>query len=307
MNGALKIGTDCSGIEAPIQALDQMGIEYNHLFSSEIDKWARKSILANYNPKVLYDDMTQERDLPKLDIYVCGFPCQPFSMVGRRKGSKDERSNIFIHVINTIKKTKPKLFILENVRGIMSIEKGQYFKKIKELLNELEEKNGYKVNYWILNTKDYGIPQNRERLYIVGSFLDLKVPEKIECKSIESYIDYTNTEKEEYSPTYMKKYDQFKDATFCTPGSLYIGNKYQVNPNYSSTITTNDLWNIKLQRKATINECLALQGFPTTFDKNDGYKPFIKVVSNTQMRKQIGNSMSVNVLKAIFNEWFESS
>lgn len=295
----LKIGTDCSGIEAPIQALLQLGIKFDHKFSSDIDKYARQSIEANYEPDTLFNDMTEDRKLPEVDIYVCGFPCQPFSTLGKRKGSRDPRGNIFLHCIEAIKKSKPILFILENVRGIITIEKGSYFSAIREQLGQLVD---YEVHYWILNTKNYGIPQNRERLYIIGIKKEklcsqLDFPETMECEPVENFIDYGTTCIDEYSPTYQKKYDQFKDATFVCLSSLYL-NGSKVNPLYSSTIVASHAtWCIPMHRKATIKECLQLQGFPITFKQ---------VVSDTQMRRQIGNSMSVNVLMVIFDECFRS-
>lgn len=286
----MNIGTDCSGIEAPIQALKQLKIPHNHLFSSDINKYARQSIKANYDPEILFEDMTKDRELPKLDVYVCGFPCQPFSIAGQRLASSDPRGNIFLHCVKTIKQTDPSLFILENVKGILTAEGGNYMKTIKLELEKLD----YNVLYWVLNTKDYGIPQNRERLYIIGTKGRIpNIPEKIKCNPIESYIDTSVTEKEEYCNTYKRVYEQFKDGTFTTPGSLRP-NKYKINPTCSSTIISScPLWCIPMQRKATIKECLSLQGFPTDFKQ---------VVSDTQMRKQIGNSMSVNVLMEIFKE-----
>lgn len=163
----LSIATDCSGIEAPIQALLQMKIKFKHKWSSEIDPFARQSLLANYKPETLYTDITQ-RDhtkLPYVDIYVCGFPCQPFSSLGKRLGTNDSRGNIMLHCIETIKHSKPTLFILENVKRFKTIEKSQPF---NFLIQQLESLN-YNVAHFVLNTKDYGLPQNRERIYIIGT------------------------------------------------------------------------------------------------------------------------------------------
>lgn len=296
----IKVGTDCSGIEAPIQALDKLGIKYEHLFSSEIDKNARLSILANYNPKVLFEDMTKDRTLPKLDLYVCGFPCQPFSMAGYRKGSEDSRGNIFIHCVSTIIQTEPSVFILENVKGIMSVQGGEYFKFI---LNELSGLKNYAVKYVILNTKDYGIPQNRERLFVVGLMKskmvrELQTPEKIVCEDIKTYVDKSCIIKNEYSNTNKKRYVQFKDSIFANLDVLFTKNiNNRVNPNYCPTITAGGyVWCVAMQRKATIKELLSLQGFPINLKQ---------VVSDNTFKKQIGNSMSVNVLFYLLKECFE--
>ncbi len=123
----IKIGTDCSGIEAPIQALQQLKIPFQHSFSCEIDKYALQSIEANYHPEKIYHDMTKRNhsSLPDIDFYVCGFPCQSFSLMGKKMGSNDTRSNIMYQCIRVIKKKMPKIFILENVKNFKYIEKGK--------------------------------------------------------------------------------------------------------------------------------------------------------------------------------------
>jgi DNA (cytosine-5)-methyltransferase 1 len=301
----IRIGTECSGIEAPIQALKKLGVKFDHIFSCEIDPIARKSILSNYKPKYLYTDITDiksKKRLPEdtcIDMYVCGFPCQPFSSSGLRLGSSDSRSNIFEYCIKSIKDTKTTLFVLENVIGIMSINNGLYFEYIKEKLDSLKE---YNIHFCKLNTKDYGIPQNRKRIYIVGILKnkiisEFKVPEHISCKDINSYIDKTVTVKDKYCDTYMNKYKLFKNGTFVNLGTIIPFQKSKINPKYSSTITaSSDLWCIPLHRRATVKEHLALQGFP---------KNFKQVVSDSQLKKQIGNSMSVNVLEHLFTACFK--
>jgi DNA (cytosine-5)-methyltransferase 1 len=123
----MNIGTDCSGIEAPIQALSQLNIPFHHKWSCEIDKFARQSIQSNYEPEIMFTDITQ-RDhslLPDIDLYVCGFPCQPFSLMGLKRVTEDPRSNIMIQCIETIKSKLPNLFILENVKNFKFIQKGE--------------------------------------------------------------------------------------------------------------------------------------------------------------------------------------
>jgi DNA (cytosine-5)-methyltransferase 1 len=169
----IRIGTDCSGIEAPVEALKQLGISFEHSFSCEKDKYALQSIKANYKPEKIYTDITKRKHglLPDIDIYVCGFPCQPFSLMGNKMGTEDSRSNIMYQCIKVIKKKLPKVFILENVKNFKFIEKGKPFNYLISELKKVKNKNkelAYNVYFDILNTKDYGIPQNRERLFIVG-------------------------------------------------------------------------------------------------------------------------------------------
>jgi DNA (cytosine-5)-methyltransferase 1 len=327
----LKVGTDCSGIEAPIQALSSLCKKYSkkgqqitidHKFSSDIDPYCRQSILANYSPEILYQDMKKRNynELPRLDVYVCGFPCQPFSSSGLRKGTEDSRAKIFPYVVKTIKKTIPTIFILENVAGIITIHNGTYFKYIidslesiryacseqSSVLNNTNGLNGqrcYNVYYKVLDTKEYGIPQNRKRVFIVGILkskeqTEFCFPKPIKCRSIMTYIDKSVTHKESYNKTYSNKKKLFKDATFANIGTIHPDQKASLGPKYSSTlVSSSDLWCIPMHRRATIKECLSLQGFP---------KDFKQVVSDTQMKRQIGNSMSVNVLVHLFESCFKS-
>jgi DNA (cytosine-5)-methyltransferase 1 len=296
----IRIGTDCSGIEAPIQALKKLGIKYDHIFSCDIDKYAKKSMEANYTPKNVYDDIITQKKEHNLDMYVCGFPCQPFSMAGNRLGQEDKRGNIFNECVKNIKNTNTKVFVLENVKGILSINNGEYWTYIKNTLNELEK---YNIYHKVLNTKDYGIPQNRERVYIIGIRKDIQketfnYPKKIKCTNIMTFIEKSYTEKNEYSNTFKKSFPQFKNSIFANLSVLRFKNvNNKINPNYCPTITAGgELWCVYMHRRATLKELLSLQGFP---------KDFKQVVSNTQFKKQIGNSMSVNVLEKLFIEIFK--
>jgi DNA (cytosine-5)-methyltransferase 1 len=180
----MKIGTDFSGIGSPEMALKLLDIEHEQVFACEIDKYARKSFEAIHgNPQRFYEDITKRdhSEIPQLDLYVAGFPCQAFSMAGKRKGFDDVRGTLFFNVAEFIKINQPKCFILENVKGLLSHDGGKTFQTIISLLTDnggtangqifipyFEDGLGYHVYYKVLNTKEYGIPQNRERVFIVG-------------------------------------------------------------------------------------------------------------------------------------------
>jgi DNA (cytosine-5)-methyltransferase 1 len=165
-------------------ALKLLNIEHEQVFACEIDKYARKSFEAIHgNPQTFYKDITKRdhSEIPQLDLYVAGFPCQAFSMAGKRKGFDDVRGTLFFNVAEFIKINQPKCFILENVKGLLSHDGGKTFQTIISLLTDnggtangqifipyFEDGLGYHVYYKVLNTKDYGIPQNRERIFIVG-------------------------------------------------------------------------------------------------------------------------------------------
>ena len=295
---SIRIGTDCSGIEAPIQALQKLGIPFKHVFSSDIDKYCRESILANYEPEILYEDLTKRDNskVPDIDLYICGFPCQSFSIAGKRKGMKEKRGQIFWHCVDLIETKRPAVFILENVKGLLTINDGKTFNKI---IKTLEEINGYTIQYALLNTKDFGIPQHRERIYIIGTKFqfDFQLPQQ-KMKSLASFVDKTDTLSKSIPPYVIKT----GLLSRIPPDSIFIDINFALSsfPNsnlYSPSITTAGLWCVPMQRNANIKELLALQNFP---------KSFKQVVSNTQMKKQIGNSMSVCVLLAIFKMLYKA-
>ena len=135
------------------------------VFSSEIDKFAIKTYQANFGDTP-YGDITKvdEKDIPDHDILVGGFPCQAFSQAGLKRGFEDTRGTLFFEIARIIKYKRPKAFLLENVRNLLSHDKGNTYKVIENTLIEL----GYEVNLLVYKAKDFGVPQNRERIYIVG-------------------------------------------------------------------------------------------------------------------------------------------
>jgi DNA (cytosine-5)-methyltransferase 1 len=306
----LRIGTDCSGIEAPIQALTQLGIPFTHVFSSDIDKFCIQSIKANYKPQILFGDkdgpfpdgdITKRsiEDVPDIDLYVCGFPCQPFSTAGNRNGFEDERGNVFFSCLDVIKVKQPKYFILENVKGLLSHDKenkkdkyGRTWSIIWTRIQELE-KYGYKIKYKVMNTRDYGIPQDRSRLYIVGTKKNFRWPEYKPLENILSYVDHTDNITYITSNRHNSILDRINsDQVFIEFAFGVSKTRSYINANkYSCCITASTrLWCIPKHRYANIKELLNLQGFSDNF---------VQVVCNTRLKKQIGNSMSVNVIRDI--------
>lgn len=293
----IKIGTDCSGIDAPIQALKQLGVPYEHVFSCEIDKWCVETLKANYDIPIIFNDMVSRKtkDIPDVDLYVCGFPCQPFSQAGSRKGLYDTRGTIFHNCLDIIKTKNPKYFVLENVKNILTHDKGKTWKVIIE---ELEKLQGYHISYKLLNTRDYGIPQNRERVYIVGTMNKIfEWPTPIPTHlNILDFVDHDNQERVEWKR--KTNIDNVSDgAVFVDVDFLHYTN-YPNADKYSPCVVArgSSLWCVPYHRYATPKELGMLQGFPSDFKQ---------VVSNSQMKKQFGNSMSVNVLVEIFRKLLE--
>ena len=133
---------------------------------SEIDKYAIKVYERNFNGHTNYGDATtiNPKDLPDFDLLVGGFPCQAFSIAGKRKGFDDTRGTLFFDIARILSKKRPKHLVLENVKGLLSHDSGKTFQTILGILADL----GYAVEWQVLNSKDFGVPQNRERVIIVG-------------------------------------------------------------------------------------------------------------------------------------------
>lgn len=149
----------------------EVGIQNSNLkgevvFSSEMDKHAAASYLSNFKDHNLQGDITKidERDIPDHDFLVAGFPCQAFSIAGRQKGFDDTRGTLFFDVARILKEKQPKYFLLENVKNLVSHDGGKTFKTIIATLDEV----GYTIDFTIINSLEAGLPQNRERTYIVG-------------------------------------------------------------------------------------------------------------------------------------------
>lgn len=280
------------------------------IFSSDIDKWANETYFLNFGeyPK---GDITKipEEIIPDHDILCAGFPCQPFSIGGYRKGFCDTRGTLFFEIERILKAKQPKAFLLENVKGLTNHDKGKTFKVIKESLNKL----GYKIFFKVLNSKDYGVPQNRERIYIVG-FKDktvaFKFPEPVKSKVNINDLLEKNVKGHELSETaskHLKKhYAHFLEkkevneeypmfATEIRPSRCSLRND-GCSPCLTAKMGTggnNVPALVQENRKLTVRECLRLQGFPESYKMRENY---------SQSYKQIGNSVSVPVIKLIAKE-----
>ena len=297
----LKIGTDCSGIEAPIQALEKIckvnNLKYEHIFSSENNQYAIDCLKENYTPNILYGDIQKRnvKDIPDIDIYVSGFPCQPFSKANKFKTKVDPRLNLFENCLDVIVEKEPKIFILENVKTLVTLNKGSYF---NEILSRLENNGKYNVNWKVMNSKDYGIPQSRDRLYIIGilkteSKKEFEFPSKKKMKKINSFIDTKNNDKIPIKESNKELFQNIPtDSVFIDIG--FRKSKFVNSNKWAPCITAQpNMWCVPKQRKATVKEYLSLQGFPKTFKQP-------KNISDHQMKIRVGNSMTVDVIEALF-------
>ncbi|WP_375562773.1 DNA cytosine methyltransferase [Bernardetia sp. OM2101] len=288
------------GIRIPFQ---ELGGEC--VFTSELDKFAQITYEANFGEKPKGDiTKIHEEDIPTFDILLAGFPCQAFSIAGKRLGFEDTRGTLFFDIARIIKYHRPKAFLLENVKGLINHNKKQTFKTIKETLYQL----GYNVHFKVLNAKKFGVPQNRERIYIVGFLedvafdfpLDLNIPVKL-GDILDEEIDerYTISDKLWESHQARKKRNLEKGWGFGY--SLFTEES-----EYTSTISARyykDGSEVLIAqknnnpRKLTPREAGRLQGFPESF---------IIPVSDTQAYKQFGNSVAVPVIRAVAKEMLHS-
>ena len=177
----IKVGSDFSGVGAFNQALMRLGIEYDEVFACDMDKFARETFIHNYGEPKYYPKDVYEREIPKesLDIYMTSPPCQAFSLAGKRLGKDDKRGVLFFNSHEFIKKNKPRYFIFENVKGLLSDDNGNTFKEWVNMLGgksvnglpvlfPYEDSVPYHIYYKVMNAKKHGVPQNRERVFIVG-------------------------------------------------------------------------------------------------------------------------------------------
>lgn len=177
----IKVGSDFSGVGAFNQALIRLGIPYKEVFACDMDKYARQTFVHNYGKPEYYPTNVYDRQIPSepLDIYMTSPPCQAFSLAGKRLGKEDQRGILFFNSHEFIKVNNPRYFIFENVKGLLSDDNGKTFQEWVNLLGG-KSVNGDSVLfpypdsvpyhlYWkVLNAKDYGVPQNRERIFLIG-------------------------------------------------------------------------------------------------------------------------------------------
>lgn len=275
------------------------------VFSSEWDKYAQKMYEANFGEKPFGDiNEIEPKDIPNHDILLAGFPCQPFSIAGKQLGFADTRGTLFFNIEAIIEAKQPKAFLLENVKRLRTHDKGRTLGVILEKLKNL----GYTTYHKVLNTLDYGLPQKRERIYIVGfkEPIHFKFP-----KPLKPYKPLSEVlEKEEDVPkNYFlsdrlreKRLNAVKGKRVPPKPSIWhenIGGNISALP-YSCALRAGGSYNYLVVdgiRRLTDREMLRLQGFPEDFIINIPY---------SQARKVAGNSVSVPVIASIAGEMMKS-
>lgn len=197
-NNTVRLGTVFSGIGAIEHAFQRLKLKHKIVFAGDIDDKCRQSYFANYNIAT-EDWFTDVREFDatkykgKVDFIVGGAPCQAFSMVGKRLGFEDARGTLFYEFARVIKECEPKVFLFENVKGILNHDNGRTWHVIHDIFKEL----GYDVHFRVLNSRDYGIPQNRERLFCLGfkepTEFNFPAPIKLEYRMYDFLEDFIDT------------------------------------------------------------------------------------------------------------------
>ena len=272
------------------------------VFSSEWDKFAQQTYAGNFQEVPAGDiRLISEKNIPAHDVLSAGFPCQPFSHAGLKMGFDDTRGTLFFDIARIIRHHKPKLVLLENVKGFLSHDKGNTFQVVKSIL----EKLGYEVHAKVLNAKDFGVPQNRERIYIVAinrkltnsspfTFPSSRADKKLVGDILESRVPDKYTISDRLWAGHQRRLAEHRAR-----GNGFGYSLFNSRSEYTSTISARyykDGSEIlisqrnKNPRKITPREAARLQGFPESF-----WIP----VSDAQAYRQFGNSVAVPVVSAI--------
>lgn len=289
------------------------------VFSSEIDTHAKEMYCENFG-NMPFSDITKikEQDIPKFDILLGGFPCQPFSIAGEKKGFNDTRGTLFFDIVRILKHHKPKVVVLENVKHFKNHDKGNTLKVVLSTLEQL----GYEVSWQLLNAKDFGIPQNRERTIIIAALNKIEFNfKKIIKKPAVSLKEILETKNDNFEYLEKSEYTLIDNPKQQPSGLIFAGyrnkkirqkgvrentehlSRVHKQPNriYSSegtnpTLSSQEssgryfIYHNKKVRKLTLKECYRLMGFP-----ND-----LKLIgTQSKLYNRIGNSIVVPMVEAI--------
>lgn len=289
-NKVCSLFSGCGGLD-----LGFIKAGFDVIWANDIDKFSVQSYKSNIGEHIVLGDINNISldEIPEHDILVAGFPCQPFSIMGKEQGFDDHRGSVFFRICEIIESHKPKVVVLENVGRLLTHKKGETFSVIKDNL----EKLGYKVNYKILNSSDFGVPQIRSRIFIVcfrnheieftfpeGQPLTLKLRDILE-KSVDKKYYLTEKIKKTILSDGSGNYSS-KPKTDLDIARPLCATMHKMHRAGQDNYVTTELG----LRRLTPRECARLQGFEENYNI---------VVSNLQAYKQFGNAVTVNVAYAV--------
>lgn len=279
---------------------EELGAQVECVFTSEIDKECQKVYKENFGDTP-HGDITQisAESIPDHDVLLAGFPCQPFSIIGHMKGFQDTRGTLFFDIARILEEKTPSAFILENVKLLVGHNEGKTLKTILEALKDL----GYHATYKVLNALDFGLPQKRERVFIVGfrEPCSFRWPaENIAMQPLSNILE-KNVPEEYFASDHIRNKRLSKQKPTKEPTIWHENKSGNISAYpFSCALRAGASYNYLLvngERRLTSREMLRLQGFPEKF----------KIIScYTQSRKQAGNSLPVPVAKAVIKNTIEA-
>ena len=258
---------------------------------SEIDKYATSIYQKHFPTHHNYGDITKinAKELPDFNLLVGGFPCQSFSIAGKRGGFEDTRGTMFFELARILREKQPRLFVFENVKGLLSHDQGRTFYTIITTLDEL----GYDSQWQVLNSKNHGVAQNRERVFIIGNLRGTPRPQVFPFgEGSQNDIDQLN------QPTHSNDRIYGIEGIAPTLNTMQGGRRQPkiaptIRANHHNTADVHFIPEDSKIRRLTPVECARLQGFPDDWHKIEG-------ISDTQAYKCYGNAVTVNVIRDIF-------
>lgn len=308
---AIKVYERHFGNES-IRRLQSQNNEIKQDSDNTSDKLQQRQLSNNRGGHKNYGDATKinPKELPDFDLLVGGFPCQAFSIAGKRKGFDDTRGTLFFDIARILAEKKPKHLVLENVKGLLSHDQGRTFQTILGVLADL----GYRVEWQVLNSKDFGVPQNRERIIIVGHLGEqcgrkiLPITRENRKVSENVFIDESQWRREGK----LREYKGISPTLNTNGGGGHLPltvkrqplrflnrNQKNIEGDYSFTVDSSQTSGIKIEqriRRLTPKECERLQGFPDDWTK---YGIGDELISDTQRYKMCGNAVTTNVITAV--------
>ena len=280
-------------------AFNSLGLTGECVFSSDIDKYAQISYETNFGEKPSGDiTKINENSIPDFDLLFAGFPCQAFSICGLQKGFADKtKGTLFFDIARIIKAKQPQAFVLENVKNLASHDNGN---TLRTIMSVLRDELGYHVDYKLLNALDFGLPQKRERILIVGSKKPFVMDWTFDIgrrKTLEDILEDNVDAKYYASPEIVAKRKTMHTSS--SYPSIWHENKSGNVSSYpySCALRAGASYNYLLvngERRLTPREMLRLQGFPDSFKI---------VVSDTQARKQAGNAIPVDMVAKVIEKF----
>ena len=305
MKKKITVASMFAGIGGIDLAFEQAG--FSVTWANEMDKYACRTYRLNFGDEYLVEGDIQEvntADIPDFDVLIAGFPCQAFSSVGLQKGFEDPRGNLFFETARVIAAKQPKAVFFENVSNLVKHDSGNTFATILSTMEELE----YHVTYKIMNASDYGIPQQRNRIYMVA-FKDKELCDKFQERELKHDAFYYFDKERQPDNYYMDNHRMWDDMVafmtdrhriyrftdwglskgrdgICPTLLAAMGSPYERIPFFYDDFSI---------RKITQREAARLQGFPDTFE-------FPLKKTPKQVYKQIGNSVCVPIVKEIADQ-----